>query len=164
MAGFERVDGPGVGEASVRSRTLETWTVANQSASGFLGMCRKPSDTTRLTYNQLLGLVAPNGNTYLGFVQRLSVDVEGMTWLGFRLLRAKAQAVAARVADNQLPYDRALLLAAVPGGEPQTILLVPGTYGPGRVLDLHDGKPRQIRLTALVESGSNFERAAYSAA
>ena len=114
MAGFERVDGPGVGEASMRSRTLETWTVANQSASGILGMCRKPTDSTRLTHNQLLGLVAPNGNTYLGFVQRLTVDTEGMTWLGFRLLRSKAQAVAARVADNQIPYDRALLLAGVP--------------------------------------------------
>jgi hypothetical protein len=164
MAGFERVDGPVVGEASVRSRTLETWTVANQSASGILGMCRKPTDTTRLTHNQLLGLVAPNGNTYLGFVQRLSVDTEGMTWLGFRLLRAKAQAIAARIADNQIPYDRALLLAGVPGGEPQTVLVAPGTYGPGRVLDIHDGKPRQVRLTALLESGSNFERVTYTAA
>lgn len=164
MAGFDRVDGPSVGEASMRSRTLETWTVANQSASGILGMCRKPTDTTRLTHNQLLGLVAPNGNTYLGFVQRLSVDSEGVTWLGFRLLRAKAQAVAARVADNQIPYDRALLLAGVPGGEPQTIVVTPGTYGPGRLLDLHDGKPRQIRLTALIDSGSNFERATYNAA
>jgi len=164
MAGFERVDGPGLGEASARSRTLETWAVANQSASGILGMCRKPTDTTRLTHNQLLGLVAPNGNTYLGFVQRLTVDTEGMTWLGFRLMRAKAQAVAARVADNQIPYDRALLLAGVPGGEPQTIVVSPGTWGPGRALDLHDGTPRQIRLTALVESGSNFERATYSAA
>lgn len=165
MAGFERVDGPVIGEASARSRTLETWTVANQSATGILGMCRKPTDSTRLTHNQLLGLVAPNGNTYLGFVQRLLVDTEGMTWLGFRLLRSKAQAVAARVADNQIPYDRALLLAAVPGSEPQTIIVNPGTYGPGRVLDLHDGgTPRQIRLTALIDSGSNFERATYSAA
>lgn len=164
MAGFERVDGPAVGEASARSRTLETWTVANQSASGILGMCRKPSDSTRLTHNQLLGLVAPNGNTYLGFVQRLSVDTQGMTWLGFRLLRNKAQAVAARVAGNQTPYDRALLLAAVTGGEAQTIVVAPGSYGPGRLLDLHDGTPRQIRLTALVDSGSNFERATFSAA
>lgn len=164
MAGFERVDGPVVGEASARSRTLETWTVANQSASGILGMCRKPTDTTRLTHNQLLGLVAPNGNTYLGFVQRLTVDTEGMTRLGFRLLRAKAQAVAARIADNQIPYDRALLLAGVPGGEPQTIVVNPGTYGTGRVIDVHDGTRRQIRLTALIDSGSNFERATYSAA
>jgi hypothetical protein len=164
MAGFERVDGPSIGEASARSRTLETWKVANQSASGILGMCRKPTDTTRLTHNQLLGLVAPNGNTYLGFVQRLSVDSEGMTWLGFRLLRSKAQPIAARIADNQIPYDRALLLAGVPGSEPQTILVSPGTYGPGRVMDIHDGKPRQIRLTALIDSGSNFERASYSAA
>jgi len=165
MAGFERVDGPVIGEASTRSRTLDTWTVTNQSATGILGMCRKPTDSTRLTHNQLLGLVAPNGNTYLGFVQRLMVDTEGMTWLGFRLLRSKAQAVAARVSDNQVPYDRALLLAGVPGSEPQTIVVSPGSYGPGRVLDLHDGgTPRQIRLTALIDSGSNFERATYSAA
>lgn len=164
MAGFERVDGPAVGEASVRSRTLETWTVANQSASGILGMCRKPSDTTRLTHNQLLGLVAPNGNTYLGLVQRLSVDANGAAWLGFRLLRAKAQAVAARVSSIELPYDRALLLAAGGSDEPQSILVVPGTYAPGRVMDVHDGQLRRIRLTALIDSGSNFERASYAAA
>lgn len=164
MAGFERVDGPSVGEASTRSRTLETWTVANQSASGILGMCRKPTDSTRLTHNQLLGLVAPNGNTYLGFVQRLSVDANGATWLGFRLLRAKAQAVAARESVNDVPYDRALLLEAGPGGEPPTIIVAPGTWAAGRILDMHDGKPHKIRLTALIDRGSNFERAAYTAA
>jgi len=163
MAGFERVDGPGVGEASVRSRTLETWTVANQSASGILGLCRKPSDSTRLAHNQLLGLVAPNGNTYLGFVQRLSVDAEGAAWLGFRLLRAKATAVAARPASNEAAYDRALLLAAGPGETP-SILVTPGTWAADRVLDVNDGKPQRIRLTALLDSGSNFERAAYAPA
>lgn len=164
MAGFERVDGPVVGEASMRSRTLETWAVANQSASGILGMCRKPTDSTRLTHNQLLGLVAPNGNTYLGFVQRLSVDPAGATWLGFRLLRAKAQAVAARESVNDIPFDRALLLAAGPGNEPATIILAPGTYAPGRILDMHDGRPHKIRLTSLFDRGSNFERATYTAA
>lgn len=165
MAGFERVDGPApVGEASVRSRTLETWTVSNQSASGILGLCRKPSDTTRLTHNQLLGLVAPNGNTYLGFVQRLSVDAEGTTWLGFRLLRAKASAVAARPSRLDAAYDRALLLAAGPGGEPPSILLPPGTWAGGREIDLHDGKLQHIRLTGLIDSGANFERATFAAA
>ena len=164
MAGFERVDGPSVGEASMRSRTLETWTVANQSASGILGMCRKPTDSTQLTHNQLLGLVAPNGNTYLGFVQRLSVDANGAAWLGFRLLRVKAQAVAARESVNDAPYDRALLLEAGPGGEPPTIIVAPGTWVAGRILDMHDGKPHKIRLTALIDRGSNFERAAYTAA
>jgi cyclic-di-GMP-binding protein len=164
MAGFQRVDGPGVFDVSARSRTLETWTVANQSASGILGLCRKPSDSTRLTHNQLLGLVAPNGNTYLGLVQRLSVDDEGSVWLGFRLLRVKASAVAARVASNDAAYDRALLLGAGPGGEPPSILVTPGTWAVKRVLDINDGKPQQIRLTALLDSGSNFERASYASA
>lgn len=148
----------------MRSRTLETWVVANQSASGILGMCRKPTDSTRLTHNQLLGLVAPNGNTYLGFVQRLSVDAAGATWLGFRLLRTKAQAVAARESVNDVAYDRALLLAAGSGEEPASIIVAPGSYAPGRILDMHDGKPHKIRLTALIDRGTNFERAAYTAA
>jgi cyclic-di-GMP-binding protein len=163
MAGFQRVDGPTVGEASARSRTLETWAVVNQSASGMLGMCHKPSDTTRLTHGQLLGLVAPNGNTYVGFAQRLGIDAAGVIMLGFRLLRAKAQAVAARVSNIEASYDRAILLTAGPGDEPPTILLTPGTYAPSRVLDIHDGRPHTIRLTALLDSGANFERAAYTA-
>lgn len=164
MAGFERVDGPSVGEASVRSRTLETWTVVNQSPSGILGKCNSLSNATRLTHNQLLGLVAPNGKTYLGVAHRLVVETDGSTWLGFRLLRAKAQAVAARESVNDVPYDRALLLEAGPGGEPPTIIVAPGTWAAGRILDMHDGKPHKIRLTALVDRGSNFERAAYTAA
>lgn len=164
MAGFERVDGPAADDAAAVAKTLESWTVANQSASGMLGMCRKPPPDSRLTHNQLIALKAPNGNTYLGHVQRLSVDAAGATTIGLRLLRAKVQGVAARIADNKLPYDRALLLEAGAAGEPPTIVVSPGTYGPKRLLDMHDGKPHQIRLTALIDSGSNFERATYSAA
>lgn len=164
MAGFERVDGPTVGEASARSRALETWTVVNQSPSGILGRCNNPSNETRLTHNQLLGLVAPNGKTFLGLAQRLLIATDGTIWLGFQLLRAKAQAVAARVSNIDTPYDRALLLDGGPGNEPPSMLVTPGTYAPGRVLDMHDGKLHLIRLTALIDSGSNFERATYTAA
>ncbi len=162
MGGFQRVDGP-VGDASVRSRTLETWAVINQSASGILGICSKPSSSTRLTHNQLLGLVAPNGNTYIGQVQRLAVDAQGTICMGLKLLRTKLQAVAARVANNDVAYDRALLLTAGPDEAP-SIILTPGTYTPSRVLDMHDGLPHQIRLTALIDSGANFERVTYTAA
>ncbi len=164
MAGFERVDGPSVGEASVRSRTLETWTVVNQSPSGILGRCNNPSSETRLTHNQLLGLVAPNGKTFLGLAQRVVIATDGTIWLGFQLLRAKTQPVAARVSNIDTPYDRALLLDGGSGGEPPSILVSPGTYAPSRMLDMHDGQPRKIRLTALIDSASNFERAAYTAA
>ena len=164
MAGFERVDGPAVGEASVRSRTLETWTVVNQSTTGILGKCNNPSNATRLTHNQLLGLVAPNGKTFLGTAQRLVIETDGSTLLGFQLLRTKAHAVAARISNIDKPYDRALLLDGAPG-EPASIVISPGTYAPSRILDMfEDGRPRPIRLTALLDSGSNFERATFTAA
>ena len=162
MAGFQRVDGP-VGDASVRSRTLEPWAVINQSASGGLGICSKPSSSTQLTHHQLLGLVAPNGNTYIGQVQRLAVDAQGTVLMGLKLLHTKVQAVAARVANNDVAYDRALLLTAGPDEAP-SIILAPGTYTPSRVLDMHDGLPHQIRLTALIDSGANFERVTYTPA
>ena len=44
------------------------------------------------------------------------------------------------------------------------LILTPGTYTPSRVLDMHDGLPHQIRLTALIDSGANFERVTYTAA
>jgi hypothetical protein len=162
MAGFERVDGPAPEDFSA-SREQETWNVANQSVSGVLGLCRKPTQSARISHNQLLGLIAPNGNSYLGFVQRLNVDAEGMVWVGLRLLRAKAQAIAARIADPQVRYGQALLLSGG-GDEPATLIVAPGTYAPGRVLDIHDGSPRQVRLDALLDSGSNFERATFGAA
>lgn len=165
MAGFERVDGPTVGEASVRSRTLETWTVVNQSTTGILGKCNNPSNATRLTHNQLLGLVAPNGKTFLGVAQRLVIETDGSTLLGFQLLRTKAHAVAARVSNIDKPYDRALLLDGGSVNEPASIVVSPGTYAPSRILDMfEDGRPRPIRLTALLDSGSNFERATFTAA
>lgn len=162
MAGFERVDGPAPEDVSA-SREQEVWTVANQSVSGVLGLCRKPAQSARISHNQLLGLIAPNGNSYLGFVQRLNVDAEGLVWVGLRLMRAKAQAIAARIADPQVRYSQALLLPAG-GDEPATVVVSPGTYAPGQRLDIHDGSPRQIRLDTLLDSGSNFERATFSAA
>lgn len=165
MAGFQFVDGAVNGEAAKQRPNMETWAVANQSKSGILGMCRNPDSSTRLTHNQLLGLVAPNKNTYLGFVQRLSVDNSGATWVALRLVSNKAQAVAARESGKYAKFDRALLLAAGPGNEPPTVIVAPGTYSPGRILDMHDdGKPSKIKLTTLLDRGPNFERAAYAAA
>ncbi len=58
-----------------------------------------------------------------------------------------------------------MLLTAAHGGEPASILMAPGTWQDGRVLDLHhDGKPQRIRLAGLLDSGANFERAGYTAA
>ena len=84
--------------------------------------------------------------------------------MGLKLLRTKVQAVAARVANNNnAAYDRALLLTAG-SDEAPSIILAPGTYTPSRVIDMHDGLPHQIRLTALIDSGANFERVTYTPA
>ncbi len=155
---------------SQRSGTIETWVVVNKSASGFLGMCHDPNTATHVGYNQLLGLRNPtNKNMYLGTVQRLIVDEAGAIWIGLRLITGTPQAVAARMVDAPGPdagkYERAVLVPEdVARKLPASVLLMPGWYAANRRLHLHPGKTQRITLHALLDKGSNFERATFTAA
>ena len=44
---------------------------------------------------------------------------------------------------------------------PATIVLPGGWFHADRVVELHDGESRQIRLTSLVARGTNFDQATY---
>jgi hypothetical protein len=163
-------DGNELGIASQRSAAIEVWTILDKSASGMLGICREPRAGSRVSHNQLLGLKAAASKTiYIGVVQRLSVEADGTILAGLRIVSSAPQAAAARQAEAGGPetpkYDRALLL---PGDAahsvPETILVLPGWYGPGRLLEVHADGRHRILLQALLERGPNFERAAYSCA
>ena len=70
-----------------------------------------------------------------------------------------ADAAAARVADPKVRFSQALLLPAA-GDGPATLAVSPGTCTPDRLLDINHGSPRQVRIDAMIDSGSDFERAA----
>jgi hypothetical protein len=156
---------------SQSSAAVETWVIVNKSVSGFLGMCRDPQTVTRISHHQLLGLQAPaSKNINLGIVQRLIVDEDGAIWAGLRLLSAAPQAAAVRVTNAKTrdpkaaKYDRALLTPEDAARKvPASVLLPPGWFAAGRVLDLQTDTAQKIRLQALLERGPNFARATYSA-
>jgi hypothetical protein len=149
----------------------ETWAIVNKSASGFLGLCRKPDVNAPVGHRQLLGLKAgPEKDIYVGIVQRLHVDANGAVWVGLRLISASPQPAAVRAAEERAgdsgggAYERALLLPEdAARNVPATLLLPPKWYRPERELEVHTGKGQRIRLRALLEEGPNFERATYSA-
>jgi hypothetical protein len=150
--------------ASQRSAALETWVIVNQSVSGFLGTAREKEVANRISHHQLVALQPPAKKVmYLGIVQRLYVDESGTIWIGLRIIMGAPQAISARHADAGAKYDRALLMPEDAARKtPASIVMMPGWYQPNRILQLHDGKERKIKLQALLDQGMNFERATYS--
>ncbi len=156
---------------SEHAGAVEAWMIVNQSASGLLGLCRDPEAGTGITHAQLLGVRAPGDhNTHLGVVQRLLVDEDGAIWVGLRLLPGAPQPAAARVVTtiSEKPADakveRALMLPAdTTLKSPATIVLPPAWFRANRVIELHGDKAQSIRLLALTDRGTNFERATYMA-
>jgi len=150
--------------ASQRSAALETWVIVNQSVSGFLGTAREKEVVNRISHHQLVGLQAPARKTmHIGIVQRLIVDEGGTIWIGLRIILGTPQAVAVR--DGAGKYERALLMPEDAARKiPASIMLLPGWYQSNRVLHLRGEKEAKIKLHALLDSGSNFERATFTTA
>ena len=103
---------------------------------------------------------------YLLAVARWS-RVAGGTELqsGISLLAGAPQAVAVRgiglSAANE-KYRHGFLLPAVAAvGEPASVIVPAGWFRAGRVIELYIESARQIRLAALLDRGSDFERAAF---
>jgi len=66
-------------------------------------------------------------------------------------------------AEADEKYERALLMPEDATRKiPASIFRMPGWHRPGRVLALHGDKERWIKLQALLEQGSNYERAMYA--
>ncbi len=154
--------------ASQRSAAQETWVIVNQSVSGFLGTAREKEVVNRISHHQLVA-VRPTAKKvmYLGIVQRLSVDEAGTIWIGLRIILGAPQAVSVRIVDGAGLYDRALLMPEDTAHKiPASIVLLPGWYEINRGLSLYadQEKERRIRLQVLLDKGSNFERATYTAA
>jgi hypothetical protein len=154
---------------SEHAGAVETWMIVNQSVSGLLGLCREPEAGMGVTHAQLLGIRAPGDpNTHLGVVQRLIVDEDGAIWVGLRLLPGSPQPAAARVvaAASDKPsnpkVERALMLPAdTTLNSPATIVLPPTWYRANRVIELHGDRAQSVRLLALADHGTNFERVTY---
>lgn len=152
---------------SQRSGALETWEIINHSRSGMLGMCRQPDAATRLSHNQLLGLRTATGRTfYLGVVQRIQVDESGAVAIGLRVIPGLPTPIAAKIhgviaADGKY-YDRALLMSPDEARKtPPSLIMAPASYQPNRKVDIHVDAAQEIRLTAVLDKGVNFERVTY---
>jgi cyclic-di-GMP-binding protein len=148
---------------------VEQWRIEDESAQG-LRLVRKSGTTgKRLAHGQLLGVRPGDGGKFMiGQVRWLMQAANGDLHAGVRLLPGLPRPVAVRGTglnvQNQ-EYLPAISLSAVPALQAPPSLVVPaGWFKPKRILDLHAGSAPKVRLTEVVERGTDFERVLYEKA
>lgn len=147
--------------------TLEEWELGDESLAGLRLIRAVGAGRMRVAVGQLVGARPPDARAYiLGTIRWVQLRANGQLMIGVKSLPGAPQAVATRatgVNAAQEKYQQALLLPSVPAlKEVETLLIAPGTHKPGRVLELQTEIQRQLRLEAVLERGSDFERCTFT--
>lgn len=142
---------------------LETWQIANQSASGFMCILREPESQARISHNQLIAVRRADSKHFqLGMVQWLRLEENQELCCGVRVFPGTPQAVAVRPskvnpADDR--YERALYLPEVPAAATgATLILPPGWFQKGGFVDVFSDRKQVAKLLNLLEMGDDFDR------
>ncbi len=145
--------------------TCEHWELADQSVGGF--RLRHAPPVERLQHRQLVGIRPPDGERFLlGLISWLVYRGDGTLEAGICILNGLPKVVAVRQMGlgpgHRGAFQQAFSLPEVPALKaPASLVLPGGWYQPHRVVEVHDGKARQLRLTQLLTRGSNFDHVSY---
>jgi hypothetical protein len=152
---------------SARGFVLEEWMIEADSAQELHIVRPAGQGAKRYAHGQLVAVRPPDASGFiLGHVRWLIGALNGDLRAGVKLMPGIATATSVRATG--LKAERpisALSLGAVPAVKsPATLVLPAGWFKPERVLEVVGEKPYNVRLTEVVERGSDFERVAYEAA
>ncbi|MDH4190170.1 MAG: hypothetical protein OEW21_08200 [Betaproteobacteria bacterium] len=120
----------------------------------------------RYTHGQLVGISASSGRgLMLGQLRWLMCTESGELQAAVKLLHGQCVAMAVRATGlgaGSGEYVPALSLTAVHAlNVPPSLILPSGWYKPQRILEVHIESAAQVRLTEVIERGSDFERVVY---
>ena len=148
---------------------VEKWLIADESAQGLRLVRKKGEPGKRHAPGELLGVRPGEAAKFmLVQVRWLMQAANGDLHAGVRLLPGLPSPVAVRGTGLNVQsqeYVPAIALSAVAAlGAPPSLVVPTGWYKPKRILDLHTGSTAKIRLTDVVERGTDFERVLYESA
>jgi hypothetical protein len=148
---------------------IEQWQIEDESAQGMRLVRRADVTGRRLAHGQLIGVRPADGKHFmLAQVRWLMGAANGDLHAGLRLLPGLPRPLAARPTGlnvQQESWIPALGLSAVPAlNSPPSLVLPSGWFKPKRVIELHAEASSKVRLTQLIERGTDFERIAYEQA
>jgi hypothetical protein len=139
------------------------WAIVNESAGG-LALAKSSEAAAGLRLGELIGLKSgKSGQWSIAAVRWACLDGDDELSIGSQLLAPQARAVLVR--DENGGQSQALLLPAIEAlKQPASLIALPGSYAPARVLELEDRDGvRRLLATRLVERTTSFERFQFSA-
>lgn len=145
---------------------IEEWEVIDESHSGIHAMRTAATDAGRIAQGQLIAIRPKDAQHFLLGTVRWGRVAEGhVLQAGILIAPGRPEPVAARGADPagmREPYRPAFLLPAIAAlGSVATVVLPPGFFRSGRIIDVVGGHGPRIRLVQLVDRGLDFDRASF---
>ena len=137
----------------------DVWEVVNESANGFRLV--RNSSGQKMIHRQLLALCPHDGGRFLlAQVVWLTQEYKsGGLIAGIMALPGLPTAISVRRGENlgEL-YQRAFLLTAPEGTDAESsLILAPGWYRLGQIIEIFDKKARTVRLKGVLGSGPGFD-------
>ncbi len=144
---------------------LDIWRIADQSLNGY--RVNRDAAGPRVEHNQLIALKPPGKDDFLlGRITWLVQERGGGVQAGIHILPGPVTGVAVRPtgagigpADQYVPGFFVPAIVALK--EPLSVVLPPGWYSPGRVVEIFTDRPVAAQLEELVAKGPNFERCSF---
>jgi hypothetical protein len=145
---------------------LEPWEIEDESTQGLKMIRRGANAVKRYSHGMLVGVKPANSKNFmLGQVRWLVQNDAGELYAGIRLLAGLPAATAVRPTGLHVldaKYVPALSLTAVAAiNAPPSLVLPSGWFKPRRVIEVYVDGHVKVRLTEMIDRGSDYERVAY---
>jgi hypothetical protein len=167
IAAFGRVSTRDEDDYSVvHGYLLEHWQIEDESSQGLKMVRRAGNPGKRYTHGQLIGVRPADSKSFmLGQIRWLLQNDAGDLYAGVRLLPGLPAATAVRPTGLNVmgaKYVQALSLTAVPAlHAPPSLVLPAGWFKPKRVVEVYVEGHVKVRLTEIIDRGTDYERCGY---
>lgn len=147
-------------------RLDEQWVNPDEGTWGLRLSRPLASPGKRIAQGQLVAVNMKDAKGYLlGTVRWALLEGDEALVLGLHLYPGQPEAIAVRATGVNAAKEsprQALRLPAPPGGrEPASVILMPGSFKPGRTMEIIAERPQPIKLLVMLDRGTDFERAAF---
>ena len=145
---------------------LEQWQLKDESTQGLKMVRGAANPGKRYGHGQLIGVKPADAKNFmLGQVRWLVQNDAGDLFAGIRLLPGLPAATAVRPTGLNVmgaKYVQAISLTAVAAlNAPPSLVLPSGWFKPKRVVEVYVEGHVRVRLTEILDRGSDYERCAY---
>lgn len=145
----------------------EDWRVKDESVDGLRISRPLRQEGHRLGQGQLVAVRPADAKHYvLGQARWVMLEGTDRLSAGIAIIPGQPEPAALRstgVSAIREPYRQGLLLPALPAlNTPASVVLPSGWFRREGILEVFTDQARQIRLTQLLDRGSDFERAAFT--